>query len=85
MTMPKPWRWTSDYNGGWILRDSLGRARANVWANGVWHSWNADGAGGENGSCEGPHGVQNAMDQAMAAIVRQGWTSWKVEYDKKKS
>lgn len=84
--MTKPWKWvpTEDSHGkGWILRDGRGRNRANVWGNGVWHTWDTDGVGGENGGCEGRHAVQDAMDQTMAAVARQGWTPWKVEYLKR--
>lgn len=86
MAKAKPWKWerlsdavTMD-SVGRILRDGLERNRANVWSNGTWHTWNEDGVGGENGSCEGRYRIIDAMDQVMAAVVRQGWTPWKVEY-----
>lgn len=87
MGAAKPWSWRRDYvsstgikGTGWILYDGRGRGRANVWPSGTWHTWDEDGVGGENGQCEGRTAVQDAMDQVMAAVVRQGWTPWKVEY-----
>jgi hypothetical protein len=75
------WKWEREPDGvGRILRDGQGRNRANVWSNGTWHTWDEAGTGGENGVCEGRYRVIDAMDQAMAAVVRQGWTPWKVEY-----
>jgi len=84
--MTKPWKWvpSEDSHGkGWILRDGRGRNRANVWGNGVWHTWDTDGVGGENDVCEGRDKIRDAMDQTMAAVARQGWTPWKVEYLKR--
>lgn len=77
--MSKPWRWVRALNGesGWILRDGRGRNRANVWVNGTWHTWDESGTGGENSSCDS---VRDAMDQVIAAVVRQGWTPFKVQY-----
>jgi hypothetical protein len=88
--MKKPWMWERD-GGGLILRDGRGRNRANVWSNGVWHTWDTDGVGGENGEAIRMNGevpvppifvIRDAMDQAMAAVARQGWTPWKVVYQK---
>lgn len=82
--MTKPWVWERERIGdalgraGFVLRDGRGRNRANVWVNGTWHTWDESGAGGENGAC--PDNMQDAMDQVMAAVVRQGWTPWKVRY-----
>lgn len=87
----KPWKWEREFvrdllgREGWILRDGRGRNRANVWPNGVWHTWDEQGTGGENGVCEGRRAVQDAMDQVMAAVARQGWTPWKIEYPKAKA
>lgn len=85
--MTKPWRWEKDPQPigrhGWILRDGRNRNRCNVFPNGVWHTWDERGTGGENGACEGRYAVQDAMDQAMAAVARQGWTPWKIEYPKR--
>lgn len=81
----KSWRWMragDSYGRGWVLQDGRGRTRANVWGNGIWHTWDEEGIGGENGVCEGPRKIQDAMDQVMAAVVRQDWVPWKVEYAK---
>lgn len=93
--MTKPWKWVRSKAGilgtqyEWVLYDGRGRNRANVWPNGVWHSWDTDGVGGENGAVIRMNGtvpvpdqfvLQDAMDQAMAAVARQGWTPWKIEY-----
>lgn len=89
--MTKPWTWERSSDDR-ILRDGRGRNRANVWSNGVWHTWDTDGVGGENGEVIKMNGdvpvprafvLADAMDQAMAAVVRQGWTPWKVEYPKR--
>jgi hypothetical protein len=80
--MTKPWKWQPRGPGTWALVDPRGRKRADVWANGVWHTWDTDGVGGENGSCDGRDKIRDAMDQVMAAVVRQGWVAWKVEYGK---
>lgn len=76
------WTWEPHGPGTWKLRDGRRRNRADVWANGVWHTWDEKGIGGENGECEGREKVRDARDQAMAAIVRQGWVPWRVEYQK---
>ena len=87
--MTQPWKWERRADGntlegiGWVLLDGRGRIRANVWSNGTWHTWDTDSVGGENGEGEGRNKIQDAMDQVMAAVVRQGWTPWKVEYQKK--
>ena len=81
----KPWVWKRNLVETNIARelfDGHGRVRATVYKNGTWWIWEPDGTGNENSVCEGPRAVQDAMDQAMAAIVRQGWVSWKVEYEK---
>lgn len=81
----KPWRWVRSPVGDifgkheWVLRDGRGRNRANVYANGTWHTWDEHGTGGENSVCAT---VQDAMDQALAAVVRQGWTSFQIEYSR---
>lgn len=80
MTKPKPWSWVRDGRGGWLLLDGRRLLRANVWDNGTWHTYDKDGIGGENDVCVGPHKVQDARDQVMAAVVRQGWTPWDVSH-----
>lgn len=85
MANGKPWIWKRNLVEANIYReliDGRGRVRATVYKNGTWWIWERDGVGNENSCCEGPRGPQDAMDQAMAAIVRQGWVRWKVEYQK---
>jgi hypothetical protein len=45
---------------------------ATVWPNGVWHTWDADGGGGEN---DREQTVERAMAAALFASVRQGFLS----------
>jgi maltoporin len=53
----------------WEFYDKKGLKRADVWGT-VWYTWNVDGSGGENG-VELDVGI--AVDEADAALVRQGW------------
>ncbi len=84
----KPWRWIpsttlSQREMEWHLRDGRGRERATVWSKRdgsfIWHTWDDMGTGGENSECTS---LRDAKDQAMAAIVRQGWApgGWKVQW-----
>lgn len=75
MSRPKPWTWRRGLGRmpgteHWALVDSRGRTRADVWSNGVWHTWDERGVGGENAECSD---IDFAKDCALAAIVRQGW------------
>lgn len=84
MTKRKPWCWIrvkiqAEPREVWHLEDARGRNRATVWDNGTWHSWDTEGVGGENDVCKT---VGDAMDQSLAAVVRQGWTPFKVVYEK---
>jgi len=68
---------------GRILLDGRGRVRAQIWQNTAsrftWHTFDQHGVGGENAECTT---LQDAMDQVVAAIVRQGWTpgGWRIEH-----
>lgn len=87
--MIKPWRWilTAEPSmfsrGTWELRDGSNRARATIWRNNqtlfTWHTWNDRGTGGENSECAT---LNDAKDQCVAAIVRQGWApgGWNVSW-----
>lgn len=88
--MIKPWRWVqvSKKEGlrraEWELLDGQDRNRATIWENEpgkryTWHTWNERGTGGENS--EAPTLVA-AKNEAVAAIVRQGWApgGWKVQW-----
>ncbi len=82
------WRWFGSPSdaaapGGRVLRDGRGRVRAQIWQNTAmrftWHTYDQHGVGGENAECTR---LQDAMDQVVAAIVRQGWTpgGWRIEH-----
>lgn len=85
------WRWRDRTGGtavsagrGRVLLDGRGRVRAQIWQNTetrfTWHTYDQDGVGGENAAeCTT---LQDAMDQVVAAIVRQGWTpgGWRIEH-----
>lgn len=86
--MIRPWQWreraamkTSSGLPITDLLDGHGRDRATIWQNDrdrfTWHTWDTDGVGGENASATS---LNDAKDQAVAAIVRQGWApgGWKV-------
>jgi hypothetical protein len=47
-----------------------GKGRASVWENGTWHTWDTRGVGGENGR---ESSVEDAICEAEAAVIRQGW------------
>ena len=47
-----------------------GKGRVSVWNNGTWHTWDANGVGGENAR---EATVEDAKREAENAIVRQGW------------
>lgn len=59
------WTWVDSH---W--RFNAPRGSASVWPNGTWHTFDSDGQGGENASDET---IEKAMDEAEAAISRQGW------------
>jgi hypothetical protein len=86
----KPWRWITTAEptsvlsrGTWELRDGRNRSRATIWRNSekqfTWHTWNEHGTGGENSGCST---LNDAKDQCVAAIVRQGWApgGWEVSW-----
>ncbi len=50
---------------GWTRRHV-----ATVWSNGVWHTWDRCGIGGENASCPS---VRDAKSMALASAVEQGF------------
>lgn len=79
MTAPRGvWVWRQEPDKReWSLLDGRGRVRATVWDNGTWHTWDEDGVGGENGVCEFR---DDARDQVVAAIVRQEWTTVKMDW-----
>jgi len=50
-----------------LLRNH-GQSSATVWTTGTWHTWDLHGVGGENASAPT---VDQAMDEALAAVIRQ--------------
>lgn len=50
--------------------DGHPRVVANVWSNGIWHTWDHRGAGGENSS---EKTVRRAKIEAAAAVIDQGF------------
>ncbi len=86
---PKPWRWKEVRSesigivGCWQLVDPMRHDRATIWVarsgEATWHTWDARGIGGENSVAAS---LDEAKDQAIAAIVRQGWApgGWKVAW-----
>ena len=91
--MIKPWQWTTSdaertTRGGriWRLRDGRGNERAAIWEYGggldgdfVWHTYDANGIGGENASART---LDDAKLFCVACIVRQGWApgGWDVAW-----
>jgi len=53
------------------------RCAATVWDTGVWHTWDRDGTGGENGAewkpRSGKPDVERAKIEAAAAAIEQGF------------
>ena len=43
---------------------------ASVYPNGVWHTWDENGVGGENSSCDT---VQKAQEEAAQSAISQGF------------
>lgn len=53
-----------------VMQDGDMRLVATVWTNGVWHTWDRDGIGGENDSEET---VERAKIEAAASAIAQGF------------
>ena len=67
------WYWRES-DQGWHLRVMpWGRARASVWTNGTWHTWDADSCGGENDVVDARF-VDHHEELAYAA-KRRAWDS----------
>lgn len=52
----------------WSLRREDGTVAANVWSNGVWHTWDHDGVGGENSTEDT---VDHAKHEAEESSISQ--------------
>jgi hypothetical protein len=73
--MARPWVWQNTLNvanEAARLIDGHGRIRCTVWSNGVWHTWDERGVGGENACAIN---VTVAKEEATMAVLRQGWAS----------
>jgi hypothetical protein len=70
--LPRIVRWSlsRDEDGGfqWDLLRTDGTSAATVWENGVWHTWDQDGIGGENSSQDT---VSNAQMEALLSAINQ--------------
>ena len=65
--------WVWCYIGGehsWELQRGDSTSAATVWENGVWHTWDKDGVGGENAS---EKTVENAKIEATLSAINQGF------------
>jgi len=56
----------------WELCRTDGSSAATVWENGIWHTWDQNGVGGENSSQDC---VSNAQIAAMLSAINQGFIS----------
>jgi hypothetical protein len=68
-----PWKltWSTAADGSRNLIDldrTHGHSFATVWPNGIWHTWDANGVGGENSQEET---VESAQSAAIDALARQ--------------
>ena len=63
------WCWIK---GQWELKTcfGLGRSIATVFKNGVWHTWNKNGSGGENWKEDT---LIKAMEEARLSAIMQGF------------
>lgn len=66
------WSLSRDEDGDfqWDLLRTDGTSAATVWENGTWHTWDADGVGGENSSQDT---VSNAKMEALLSAINQGF------------
>lgn len=69
------WHWSDvsphgARNGEWNLLRLNGKSAATVWPNGVWHTWDEDGVGGENSSAGN---VFIALRAAEDSAIEQGF------------
>ena len=64
------WYWI-DACQEWQLRlTPFGRNRATVFPNGVWHTWDKNGIGGENSRRDT---AKNAKREAYYSLMQQEW------------
>lgn len=72
--LPRLVRWSlsrdEDGDFQWDLLRADGTSAATVWENGVWHTWDFNGVGGENSSQDT---VSNAQREALLSAINQGF------------
>ena len=67
------WRW-EEKGQCWRLRPFwTNHAHATVWPNGVWHTWDENGVGGENSICEYKEFIP--FEQWHFDAKREAWES----------
>ena len=64
------WYWHDGPQEWHLSTTPMGRNRATVWPNGVWHTWNRHGTGGENWE---EKTVESAKSEAYYSCIKQGW------------
>lgn len=61
-------RWEQKADGWWLMAGK--RVVATVYKNGVWHTWDRQGTGGENSQEDT---VARAKIEAAASVIEQGF------------
>jgi hypothetical protein len=66
------WKQTTEDDGqlSWKLLRHDGTTAATVWVNALWHTWDEDGAGGENGKGTD---ILHAKHESLLSALNQGF------------
>ena len=64
------WKWSISEQG-WNLVTLRGRSVATVFPNGIWHTWDRDGIGGENSICQ--YAEMMEFENRQYAAKREAW------------
>lgn len=64
------WFWSTTHKEWNLRRRYNSQSRATVWGNGVWHTWDHQGVGGENSSAAT---VEEAKAEAYDSAKKQGF------------
>ena len=64
------WFWSTTHREWNLRKKHNSPSRATVFPNGVWHTWDHNGTGGENSSCET---VEEAKREAAFSADTQGF------------
>ncbi len=78
--LPRGWKWiehTWKVPREWTLRGPHKYEAATVFENGHWHTWDKHGVGGENDTEDT---IELAKDEAVSALLRQGWFGYKLDW-----